>query len=817
MEEDFNLNPIFSKDELLQLNTVLVLLPTNDEIKQKIKLFIDNLLQREAFLSQKVFNLLESAAANAFAENNMDSADLQRKNIKYQADLNKAWKLLEIAHEREIEQNNHITDLTAKLDSVHANGTDLQLLTFSQENKELKLERNDFSEQARQLSEEKSELTQKLSKLEETIQISTANSSQKENDFSDVRKALNQVEYDLNTRDTELSNCKMQSDYKDVELKNRNEQLGCFKDEVKKIEKILEDERRLRDVSIKELEISANTIKKLESQVKALKKEKCEVESKFKITEFEMKTQEKEYEQITAEKQATDRIKESLTRKIQHFEAKRMEMKLQLDAREAQLLNVERQALALKDEMVSTKDDNLVLANSNAKLKVTNIDLQDKLNNLQAVIRKFELDISNQKKSSKTFQEEAIKMRLLIEEFEQKQDDYEIKMTGKEKQLMSLNEDVHKLKSELWEQAQKTGEFKRKLMNQQNLYEQARSDRNRYAKDVMDTSAELKDSRIKFESYNHQINQLEQQVQFKSESSTKDHFSYLKVVKEKENLVLEMDQLTRQYKTLKAKIDELKSENHLINQTSADYFAEIQHLTSKLSDSVHRSELQQQNFKEKSEQILKYSAHIESLEIQNNSTAQLVIKSDLAFKLLKEELKGSKKKIRSMELHGMNTTKLQQEIQELQRTILNEQLRNKALEEEMERPQNLHRWRSIQAVDPDKFLLMEKVADLQRRTIKKDDEILIKTEENDRLSKLNVDLKKVLSKAPPPEIASNLELLKSVVQKKTDEIHALESEIKMYRDDLSLKDAGIEELKLNITELKTRYLVMKRKVRRGYN
>ena len=815
MEEEFNLSPIFNQEDLLQLHSLLVLLPASDGIKQKINQSIDSLVQREASLSQKVFQLLDSAALGAFEENNLDSAELQRKNAKMASDLKKAWNLLELSHQKEVEQNTIITDLSKKIDNMMSNGNDLQLLTYSQENKELKLERNDFAEQARQSFKDKAELTIKLKKMDELLQTLMSKDSQRENDMINMRNQLTQAEYSIMSKDDELLNLKGQSDYKDVEIKSKNELISYLKEEVKKIEKILDEERKLKDITFKDLEVSNSTVKKLESQVKALKKERSEMESKAKIVEFEMKTQEKDYEQLALDKLATDRIKDGLSRKIQHFESKRLEMKLQLDTRESHLFNIERELVGVNDEIKRLTEDNKMYTHSNEKLKSINVDLQDKIALLQDTLHQNELDISTQKKSSKTFQEEAIKMRSLIEAFENQKDDYELRLSSKQKQATSLTESVHQLKSELWEQSQKTGEFKHKLSTQQNLYEQARSDRNRYAKDVMDSSAELKDSQVKFEAMTHQINQLEQQIHMKNELSTKEHFTTLKLAKDKDLLVNDMDIVLKQSKILKDKIEELKAENRMISQTSNNYCDESAKTQNKLNDYIRKTEVQQQLIEKKTDIVLSNAGVIERLENLNNKSQALLNDNEVELKSLKEELKTRSKKIRLMELHGMNTTKLQQEIIELKKGVLFEQLRNKALEDEMSRPQNIHRWRSIKAVDPDKYLLMEKVADLQRRTFKKDDEILKRDEEVDRLNKLNVELNKVLGKVPAADIVNQVEILKSTVQQRTDAVRALESEVKMYRGDLELKIANIDELKKLVAELKTRYIIMKRKSRRG--
>lgn len=50
----------------------------------------------------------------------------------------------------------------------------------------------------------------------------------------------------------------------------------------------------------------------------------------------------------------------------------------------------------------------------------------------------------------------------------------------------------------------------------------------------------------------------------------------------------------------------------------------------------------------------------------------------------------------------------------LQRDLTKEKLKVTALEEEVQTPLNLHRWRKLQGSDPDKMQLIERIHILQR-------------------------------------------------------------------------------------------------------
>merc|ERR1719410_92823 len=66
------------------------------------------------------------------------------------------------------------------------------------------------------------------------------------------------------------------------------------------------------------------------------------------------------------------------------------------------------------------------------------------------------------------------------------------------------------------------------------------------------------------------------------------------------------------------------------------------------------------------------------------------------------------------------------EVYHLQRELLQERTKVKALSEELENPMNVHRWRKLDGSDPDMYEQIEKVRALQRRLIFKTEQVVAK-------------------------------------------------------------------------------------------
>jgi len=69
---------------------------------------------------------------------------------------------------------------------------------------------------------------------------------------------------------------------------------------------------------------------------------------------------------------------------------------------------------------------------------------------------------------------------------------------------------------------------------------------------------------------------------------------------------------------------------------------------------------------------------------------------------------------------------LKKEAFSLHQQLLDERLQVKALSEELENPLNYHRWRKLEGTDPDTWELLQKIQTLQKRLIKKTEEVVEK-------------------------------------------------------------------------------------------
>jgi chromosome segregation ATPase len=175
-------------------------------------------------------------------------------------------------------------------------------------------------------------------------------------------------------------------------------------------------------------------------------------------------------------------------------------------------------------------------------------------------------------------------------------------------------------------------------------------------------------------------------------------------------------------------------------------------------------------------------------------------------RVLKLEIKRLRREKTILQHETSNVETLRTEIYRLQKEMLNEKTRVKVLEEELENPMNIHRWRKLQGSDPSTFELVQKVQTLQKRLISKTEQVVEKELLLQAKEKLYLDLKAMLSRVPGPEVVQQIEILKGLVKERTREMKAMASELNMHQSQALDYKTEIQTLVHQVHEYKKKYL-----------
>lgn len=128
-----------------------------------------------------------------------------------------------------------------------------------------------------------------------------------------------------------------------------------------------------------------------------------------------------------------------------------------------------------------------------------------------------------------------------------------------------------------------------------------------------------------------------------------------------------------------------------------------------------------------------------------------------------------------------NIADLRQEIFHLERDFIKEKLKCRALEEELQNPLNVHRWRKLEGSDPTTYELIQKIQILQRRLLAANEEAIKRESQLKETERLYLNLKQLLARQPGPEIFGKLKKCQNAFKQRgvkmkvstTDSLHRL--------------------------------------------
>merc|ERR1712048_1496478 len=155
----------------------------------------------------------------------------------------------------------------------------------------------------------------------------------------------------------------------------------------------------------------------------------------------------------------------------------------------------------------------------------------------------------------------------------------------------------------------------------------------------------------------------------------------------------------------------------------------------KLESTIQEAEVEKQNQRKEFEavtsernilgtQLIRRNVELDLLYEKIKIQESTLKKGEIQYKNRLEEITKQKDEIAGLKLElfkaqrqAENTGDLKKEVYHLQRDLLQERTKVKALSEELENPMNVHRWRKLEGSDPHMFELIQKVRTLQKRLI----------------------------------------------------------------------------------------------------
>ncbi|CAH3185376.1 unnamed protein product, partial [Porites evermanni] len=512
-------------------------------------------------------------------------------------EIEKAWKMVDAAHDKEQRARETIQSLKleiANLSKLVEQGAGLTMGQDHSVNELLKIKD--------ELTKERDEKLSEITKMREELSSATAKQQKAEQDREEAEMKIAELKEDIQVRsneaqrearkkekiEKELKQAKNDLETRTAELKTKSGNLQRAQEDITKLEQQLKEQRILNEKAMKDTDLLNARLTKVQQDFdqQLLNCDQLATENTQKAAELKAKEDE-----INGLKQDTVRLtkmREAIQRKLRTIEDQKMEVEQQKETLKGQIAGLEKELESSKKQAEADKKaiDDLVrerdILNKNL-LKAAGAT-QKQL----GLVRLHEQTKKNLEQEIQNYKDEAQKQRKIIYQLEKERDRYINEASELTQKVLQHMEDVKVREMQIFDYKKKIAEAETKLKQQQNLYEAVRSDRNLYSKNLIESQDEITEMKRKLKIMNHQIDQLKEEIMAKEAALVKEHLEHQRVEKEKDALKAELQRMKQQAAESKAYIEQQEVEERkllkIISEADAERLRQKKELDQVISE-----------------------------------------------------------------------------------------------------------------------------------------------------------------------------------------------------------------------------------------
>ncbi|RLW02316.1 hypothetical protein DV515_00007346, partial [Chloebia gouldiae] len=647
------------------------------------------------------------------------------------SELEKAWKMVDKAYEREQKTKETINSLNKEIS---------QLNNLMKERAGHEYNVEDLLRLQEEVTEERDQLLSEVVKLRQSLTEITEQQQETEKAKNEAEQSVLQLQQDIQLRqseelrearkkekmETELKNLLAEMDNKQAEVQKLQQQIENDKEEQLKIENNLREQKTLNEKAGKELEQLKMKYQKLTQESEQQSAMLDDVMKDIGQKTTQLKELQDETAQMSLEISKLSKMRDVLQSKLRTAEEYKVDaehensmLKNQIIRLEKELETGKKQAETDKraiDGLVRERDmlnQNLIKAANATQKQIDLMKLHEQSKqNLESEIQNYKI--------------EAQKQRKIIYQLEKERESFIKEMSELKEKVLNHMKDLEMHQIQICDYEKEIEMQVIKLKQQQNLCETLRTERTLYSKNLIEAKDEIAEMMMKLKASTRQVDQLKEEIKEKDIALEKAHVEFQQSEDERKSMKAELLKMTIQAQEAKAYIKNQEAEEKKLLKIIAE--ADAERLKQKKEfDKVlcERHALGTQLIHRNDEVALLYEKIKIQQAILNRGESDYRQRVE-DMRLLKLEIKKLRREKGILGKNVANVQELRWEFNHMQKELLREQTRCKILEEEMQKPLQVHRWRKLEASDPTTYELILKVQRLQKRLISKTGEVIEK-------------------------------------------------------------------------------------------
>ncbi|KAM6907330.1 cilia- and flagella-associated protein 58 isoform 2-T2 [Xenentodon cancila] len=732
------------------------------------------------------------------------------------SELDKAWKMVDAARDKERKDNEiignlkeDVSNLTKKID-LHTS------FSSNQGSSDLLKKIEKLTEERNQLMKTSEDLREKLNKSSAALQqIETQRDTAVQN-VSQLQQELLVQQNDIfrETRlkeklDKEVTQLHADMEAKMKDIKALNLQGQKSREEQQRLEQQLRELRVLHERSTKEQEQMQLKKNKLQQECEQLSSDKDHLHLENQQMANQLKIKEEAVSHMQQEVTKQTKMREAIQKKLHQMEDQKADIEVQRETLKAQIVALEKDLESSQKQVEADKKAQEELIRERDVLNKNVIKAVQSNEKQQNLMKLLEQDKKTLAHEISGYRQEAQKQRKIIQQLEKERDRHINETSSLMQKIQQKMNDIEAREMELFDRRKEVTEAESKLKQQENLLESVTSERNLYSKNLLQATEEIAEMKRRMKTMNNQVTGLRDEILGKEQALARGQQEHKRLEKDNTALKGELQSMKLQLEGTRQQVDSQKAEEQKLQKVISDTEAETVQRKKQLEQVMReRDNLSKQLLHRNDERALLY----EKIRIHQS----ILNKGDFHYNqrledihLLKLEVKRLQCKKRTLDKSLPNIEELRQELFQLQKELLRERSRNSVLEEQL-KPINIHRWRQLEGSDPSKYQLIQKIQASQRRLILKTQEL----EEQELLlqekEKLYMELKQILARRPGPEAAEQLRQCQWTIRDRTKKLQVLTAQVRMLESKMDEYKSEDQRLHDELANIKKKYLCQKK-------
>ncbi|KAF9407537.1 hypothetical protein HW555_012476 [Spodoptera exigua] len=671
-------------------------------------------------------------------------------------------------------------------------------------------EKEKFEKEKLRLQGELDAVKQRLANSVQYVEELEAKNNDKELNISKLEEQIEEAENNAVRQNRLVDHLKTETSTLKFEVDNRGGIIASLNDKLAKAEKSIERrDRQLSSLTTKleaahsEQEAATTRSAQLREQLETMNADLDRARTELSNTSKELKNAIDDNNKIRNEAAKLSKQLLQQSKRYQLLEHNKVGVETDRERLRQQVSVMERDLMINKKQAESDRRD---IENLKREKDILNKNIQ-KIQN-EALENLNMLDLQEQRRKQLEHEldvntAQIQKQRLMIRTFEKDKDRMLEETIALNEKIDEITEEVRLRTADILDLKKALREETIKSRKLSVALDATRAERNMLHKNYTEALDEIQDLKQKMKMLAYQIEQLKEDISGK-ESGLKSCEGFLgKCNKKNEQLRMEIQNGLAKLSEARADIAALRQEEARLNRIVQEGDTARAKLIKELEGLMNERDVVGAQLVRRNDEISLLYEKIRILEItlqracgryQTTSTGDHTT------------AQGEELAVQGIE----NMTDLRLEVFNLERELGRERLRVRALEEALETPLNVHRWRKLQGTDPESVRLTQKLRLTQKKVLAQSEMLVLKDRELKETRNLYAAVKDMLALQPSPEIQVTLNRTQRALTNRTTKMKCLIAELSMRERQVSDQRLELDRVNSELHSFKQKYFEMKR-------